>query len=499
MTFIDLPEDVVHEALCLCDIASVLSISETNRYLHHLVASAPTIWRALVEDLRHRGFIDRLTATDIRSRSAQSLVAVVRRLVVGPEAWSPPRLQSTPPTPFSRIFGKSSRPRGEPAPLGPDSSFAQPCAHIVLNPMPHPLYPLRVFPGGKYALFRSADDPKILKSWRTADNSLLSTYRSTIPSSSIVDFAAEVLHGGERANIVIRLRGSSNLGYFSSSAFVEVISWDFVTGTTNLLSVTQYTASNFEPHSLPKICGGLALIRPYQQSWGPEIYDIIDFREQRHCKILCPSQIRSNFAMELVPGYLILTSISLSEKTQYIRVCSIDSLSDSWTPLADHNTAKPVRVSAIPHVALTTIELKGAPDRSGGIAVHESPLQRGTYRVWLYIQYSETRLLRSTTDRALLYRFRLTLPAAGQFTWREQRCTPVEPAPRSGGISYSGHTAKPDWSTGPLVSILPPEIPPAPIVVGTSHPVEALWGNVAPYSGALTYSKGHSFVLCYFE
>ncbi|KAJ7111217.1 hypothetical protein C8R44DRAFT_883047 [Mycena epipterygia] len=354
MIFLDLPEDVVHEALCLCDIASVLSISEVQFVAIH---RSYFLLRTLVEDLRHRGFIDRLTATDIRSMSAQSLVAIVRRLVVGPEAWSPPRFQSTPFTPFSRIFGKSSRPRRKPAPLGPDSSLAQPCAHIVLNSKAKPL---KVFPGGKYALFRSADDPEILKWWRTADNPLLGTYRSTIPSS-IVDFAAEVLHSGER-------------------------------------------------------------------------------------------------------------------RRQHIRVCSIDSLSDSCLLLEDHTATDPVRLSNIPHVALTSIELKGAPARYEGLAVHENPLQRGTYRVWLYTQYSETRRLRSAIDRALLYRFRLTLPAAGQFAWREQRCTPVERALGVGGISYSAHTAKPYWSRGPLASILPPEIQPAPVVVATPHPMEASWG-----------------------
>ncbi|KAJ7110476.1 hypothetical protein C8R44DRAFT_856831, partial [Mycena epipterygia] len=65
--FVDLPEDVVREILCLCDIASVMCTSQTNKY-HHF-AFTPAVWMALVEDLRHRGFVDRLCAADIRSMS----------------------------------------------------------------------------------------------------------------------------------------------------------------------------------------------------------------------------------------------------------------------------------------------------------------------------------------------------------------------------------------------------------------------------------------------
>ncbi|KAJ7133290.1 hypothetical protein C8R44DRAFT_730468 [Mycena epipterygia] len=208
MIFIDLPEDVVSYFLCLSDISSVISISQTNKYLHHL-AFAPALWISLVQDLRNRGFIDRLSTADIRALTTQALVQVVRQLVLGPEAWSPPR----------------------------------------------------------------------------PDDSLLGTYHSSLSSANyIYDFAAEVLAGGERVNIVMRIR-----------------SW--VTPHLGFATVRMYC--------LPRL----------------ETCIIIDFRTQRCCKIISPSHIGSTFWVELIPDYFILSFTPISGTAQEIRVYAIASSS----------------------------------------------------------------------------------------------------------------------------------------------------------------------------
>ncbi|KAJ7110981.1 hypothetical protein C8R44DRAFT_856762 [Mycena epipterygia] len=163
-----------------------------------------------------------------------------------------------------------------------------------------------------------------------------------------------------------------------------------------------------------------------------------------------------------------------SDSTHLLKIRVIASLSDYWIPLEleeNHNTADPVQLLDIPRVALSTIEFKVAPGRTAVIAVHESPLQRETYRVWLHITYFEPRVLGGFTDSALLCRFRLSIPgiAGGQFSWRQQSSTPVEREPqhRLRGISYSGHALALHWSPVESQRVLPPEIPPAPIIVGT--------------------------------
>ncbi|KAJ7126007.1 hypothetical protein C8R44DRAFT_979919 [Mycena epipterygia] len=490
MLFLDLPEDVLYYALCLCDISSILSISQTNKYLHH-IAFAPTIWMLLVEDLRNRNFVERLSAADIRTMSTQNLVAVVRRLIVGPESWSSPRIQSL--QPFSRIRHKLAT-YFKPAPVDVNAPPAQACAPILLHPsIPSalPRRPLRtkILRGGNYALFYHGRGVEALGCWNVAEDSLVGTYRT---SSTIIDFAAEVLHGGERANIVIRLHNSVSV------CSVEIISWDFATGVTEQLSVTQYTDSELDYNSSPTICGSLALVRTYRRSSGTHIHSFIDFRAQRQCKLRLLSHVNS----ELVPGYFLHTTTSFSDNTQEIRLYSIASLSNFWTPVGDLNTTDALALSNILHVASTTIKLKGAPLRPGVIAVHEDPLQCGTYRVWLYNDYSEPRRLGGSTYRAQMSRFCLSLPATDgrQFTWRQKHCTPAERHERTRGISYSGHTpANFYWApSGTQQRLLQPRIRPAPVVVEMIERMVCDWEKVAPYSGALTYFLDGSLVLYYF-
>ncbi|KAJ7110659.1 hypothetical protein C8R44DRAFT_743121 [Mycena epipterygia] len=206
-------------------------------------------------------------------------------------------------------------------------------------------------------------------------------------------------------------------------------------------------STDYHSCTLPKICSNVAAVHAYRQSpWG-KMYVIIDWRAQQCCKILCTGYPRFTLSrfniMELIPNYFILTTISPSDITHEIRVYAMASLSGFWAPVGHHNTSDPVRLSDIPYVISSTVRLEVAPIRPGVLAVHESPLQCGVYRVWLYVQHSGPWLLGSR-DHALLCKFRLSLPAASgrEFTWRQQSRIPVEAAgtTRVRGISYSGHT-----------------------------------------------------------
>ncbi|KAJ7110475.1 hypothetical protein C8R44DRAFT_800081, partial [Mycena epipterygia] len=490
MIFLDIPEDVIQYSLCLSDISSVVSSSQTNKYLHEL-AFTPTIWIALVEDLRHLGFVDRLSAADIRAMSTQSLMAVVRRLVVGPKAWSPP--PSPRPKSFSRILNKLPNSRGRQV-LVP--SPVEPCAHIVLHPSIHPTVPLRrkftVLRGGKYALFCDVDAEgvQVLKCWRVVDDSLLGTYRSRLPSHSIYCFEAEVLPGGECANIVLCIL-TGTVPQFPEPGFVEIVSWNFATGVIELLSKIDCTGGHFGHPSSPKICFGIAAARV---SGDETMYAIIDWRAQQYCLIICP---RWDCQTELIPGYFILSWTS--GRTQEIRVFAMTSLSILWTPVAQHNMLNPVLPSNLPHVASHIVKVKGRIVRLDVIfAVHESPLQCGTYRVWIYIPYSKPRVLGSSTARALMCRFRLSLPgtSGSQFTWQQQSCIPVVAALRTYRISYSGHTKAEIWATEPPNHQIFPQEYSAPIILQISAPRGS--ADPAPYSGAVGYATEQTFVLSYF-
>ncbi|KAJ7133202.1 hypothetical protein C8R44DRAFT_870634 [Mycena epipterygia] len=308
MSFVDLPQDVIYSVLWMGDLSSVISIGQTNRYLHDL-AFTPTVWISLVEDLRNRGFVDRLSGADLQTMSTESLVAVVKRLVVGPEAWSTPGIQSTPQR--SMLSRKVPSPERQQA---ADLPKIQPCAQIVLHPAIPPALPdpalttFKILRGGKYVLFCKVQDAPMLGCWRVADDALLGTYHSSLPTPKILDFEAEVFDSGERANIVMCvLAGTNNPG------FIEIFSWDFATGGTELLSTTACT--DYQLCSSPKICSGLAAVRVYQQFPWAEMYVIIDWHAQQYCKMLCRTDIGFEFGMQLIPGYFILTARPSSHNT----------------------------------------------------------------------------------------------------------------------------------------------------------------------------------------
>ncbi|KAJ7110395.1 hypothetical protein C8R44DRAFT_742886 [Mycena epipterygia] len=322
---------------------------------------------------------------------------------------------------------------------------------------------------------------------------------SSVPSADILDFAAEVLPGGERVNIVIRMRKLVS----PYVCFVEVATWDFGTGITELLSMTECAESRFHVAFLPTICRGFAAVRMYSLPSWVEMYLVIDFHTQRCCKILLSSHIGSNFRMELVPEYFILTLTPPAGAIQEIRVCAIASLHDFWAPVGQYSAAAPVALSNISHVASSTIKQKGVLIRRRALmqmVVLENPLQSGSYRVWLYLPYFVTSVLGRVINRAQLCSFCLALPEAGgrQLIWRKRSCVPATTEAPDLGITYSGHTQARMWRPGSQ-RIYPPKIHPVPILVEGVGSEFAANLHLAPYSGALASLSKHAFVLRYFE
>ncbi|KAJ7198137.1 hypothetical protein GGX14DRAFT_184301 [Mycena pura] len=179
MKLLDLPLELLLMVLCFCDVSSVMLASQTNKTLHDL-ACLRIVWISLVEDLRHRGFVDRLSAADVRAMPTSDLVAVVRRLVVGPAAWSPAQSSAERPS--------------------------RSASHVVLRPAMSPGHPfshqdVAVLPRGEHVLLNNS---RGLECWRVADGVLVWRYES----DRVEAFAADVQDGGESANLVICIGGA---------------------------------------------------------------------------------------------------------------------------------------------------------------------------------------------------------------------------------------------------------------------------------------------------
>ncbi|KAJ7094775.1 hypothetical protein C8R44DRAFT_749361 [Mycena epipterygia] len=186
---------------------------------------------SLVEDLRTRGIVDRVSAADIQKVSTYCLVAIVGRLVVGPESWSPPRIPVATTQIFLQTSGQtwqaSATARTSRRKYTSGASVRTHCPASIDLSRASDAFPRRSPSRREVCPIFWSKALGALAWWRVADDSLVGIYNSGIPSSKIVDFAPEVLHGGERTNIDI--------------CFVEVISWDFA---TELLSMTDFTGTH---------------------------------------------------------------------------------------------------------------------------------------------------------------------------------------------------------------------------------------------------------------
>ncbi|KAJ7259989.1 hypothetical protein B0H12DRAFT_1231925 [Mycena haematopus] len=91
----DLAPDVVFSIFACSDISSVVSAGQTCRYLHNL-AFDKSVWLGLFDRLRRRFLVDRNCTPDLESLSTDEIIEVVRRLITGPQTWSPRELDCDP-------------------------------------------------------------------------------------------------------------------------------------------------------------------------------------------------------------------------------------------------------------------------------------------------------------------------------------------------------------------------------------------------------------------
>ncbi|KAJ7669824.1 hypothetical protein DFH06DRAFT_156997 [Mycena polygramma] len=163
--FSDLPADVVFSIFARCDIYTVVSVGQTCQYLHGL-AFDKSVWLGLVDNLRRRSILDRHCTSSIESLSTDQLIQIVKRLVNGPETWSP---QSS-------------------------GSMAEVQAKITLHPSiqtgldrAYGGNVTKLLPSGRYVLFNTS---LTLGCWNVAEDRLVWKHTSAIDSARVQEFAA---------------------------------------------------------------------------------------------------------------------------------------------------------------------------------------------------------------------------------------------------------------------------------------------------------------------
>jgi hypothetical protein len=160
----------------------------------------------LVQALRRRGFIDRISRSEIQASSREALVTLVKILLTGPRSWTAPAISKVPLVarfPSSASCAPSRADLPEQITLHPPGirSFKKNEAKLL--------------PGGEYVLCNSTT----LECWSVNDDRLVWSYEKSGAGSNVILFSAVVFDGGEGPNIIVCER-SWTTNYYADQRFV---------------------------------------------------------------------------------------------------------------------------------------------------------------------------------------------------------------------------------------------------------------------------------------
>ncbi|KAF7349486.1 hypothetical protein MSAN_01738900 [Mycena sanguinolenta] len=447
----DLPPDIIFSIFACCDIASVVSVSQTCRDLHAL-AFEKSVWLVLLDDLRRRCILDRNCTPNIDTLSTAEMIDIVKRLITGPQTWSPEELDSV-----AEISRKIT--------LHPTIAAAS--KWIVPQ----------LLRSGRYVLFLNLYR---LECWSVLDDRLVWTHTFPLDDMEVYGFAAEEAD----ADVKIMVCFTAFLNAETRS-YVEIVDLDLQTGTHNSLLVARVPNSDdTDPFSRPAVCGALAAVR-LSVDLG-ELYMIVNWRKKLYL-VLQANDLNTRLHGALIPGHILF-----SEEAR-LHLISSDMLSSHWAPIiaTDGCTEpSPVFLKDIPK--LRTLDASHTEQRFDSIYAHESPIRDGRYSVWIYSKRHVHRDFLS---------YRLSIPANEEPEWSQRTRSTLQPG-RSYSyhpITYCGHSiTSRGHQRGPFTIFSV-----ASVSFGTAEvelpPSAAIHTDIAPYSGALTYSTDSSIVIQYYR
>ncbi|KAJ6459617.1 hypothetical protein C8R45DRAFT_1109483 [Mycena sanguinolenta] len=454
----DLPADIVFSIFACCDIVSVVSVAQTCRCLHAL-AFEKSVWLVLLDDLRRRCILDRNCTPNLETLSAAEMIGAVKRLMTGPQTWSPGELHY--------------------------DSVAEISRTITLHPRTSDWNMAKLLTSGRYVLYSNGDK---LQCWFVADDSLVWTYTSTIKNVEVLEFAAE------EADTDITIM-ACHLDSDLSPNCIEIVRLDLqtMTHTSLLIALVPRHITTFSFYD-SLICGALAAVSLNGGTaenwcmilnWKLKSYFILQSAEQ---------EIDSKeLHVALIPDHILLT-----EEDQ-LHLISSHALVSHGSPTIDIDDAAeffPVLVEDIPK--LRTFEASDAEQSLTRICVHESPIRDGDYCVWIYGGSY-------VADRGALLSYRVSMSTSGEPQWYLRIPSAVEPdqvrEKFSLDVTYCGH--RPYIVAGGTKHIMFSAALPvtSPRTVLVKLPRDAgldLNIDIAPYSGALTYFTSSSIVVQYY-
>ncbi|KAJ6472446.1 hypothetical protein C8R45DRAFT_1103896 [Mycena sanguinolenta] len=351
----NLAPDVIFSIFAQCDVSSVISTSQTCRYLHNL-AFDKSVWLILLDNLRRRSILDR--TLEVETLSVAEMIGIVRRLITGPQTWSPGELDRNPVAEISK--------------------------RIKLHPQSDPGNPgfvsVELLPSGCYILFCYGHT---LQCWNVAADGVVWSHTPAVEHPVLVFGAEET----DTSLAIIMIYGPM--------LFIEMVNVDLRTGTHNCLLAARAPDSGFIDK--PVIYGALAAVRldsGYMViSWRAKSYFIIRGHD-------------SDSRFTLLPRHIVVLKSSVNGEPQ-IHLISNDTIGAFFIGLDDAEFSA-VSVEEMPKLK-TFHAISAQQSFAGSMQIHESPIRDADYRVWIW----------GGDDGLLSYQ--LSIPLDREPQWRVRR------------------------------------------------------------------------------
>ncbi|KAJ6472514.1 hypothetical protein C8R45DRAFT_412523 [Mycena sanguinolenta] len=162
----NLAPDVIFSIFAYCDIASVVSVSQTCRALH-TPGFDKSVWMGLLDKLRRKSILDR--TSNLETLSTDEMIRIVRRSVTGPHAWNAGNLDSD----FvAHVFQKKT--------VHPEIRIGWQGVRFWENQA-------KLLPSGLYVLFNR----DTLECWNVANDTRVWSYTTDIEHARVLEFAAD--------------------------------------------------------------------------------------------------------------------------------------------------------------------------------------------------------------------------------------------------------------------------------------------------------------------
>ncbi|KAF7305272.1 hypothetical protein HMN09_00778200 [Mycena chlorophos] len=394
--------DVVLAILHLCDVATVVAVSQTCQHLKAL-AFQKSVWVALCDDLRRQQLLDWTTVADVSELTAAELVDLVKRLVQGPRSWSPAVAGEDFSPAILREITIPARKYNPPSDL---EATHQQEVHLL--------------PDGEHLLWINNGR---LECWSVGTKQRVWVHTPSVLPAAVIYLAAEKEKRG-------RIRVIAGVRTFDKVNYVEILEIDPQRGTAALLLTSRlFTWGVDNPFNHFSIHGNYAAIchNTMTAEYDRTNVALFNFEDPQNPRFINILSSVGDMMISLVDSYVFVAN---GPSPYEIRVISVESLAGHWVPTipstAQHDPPGTLTFSEL--AAILSLRIQ---PRVHAIYTLPSPLRRDHYRLFVGL-----------TTRGVSYNFHLDGARNAVVALHERQPSTAHRRLEAGHgeLSYSGHT-----------------------------------------------------------